>query len=80
MTRDKPGEAEQYFMREIEANPENSKVYLNLGILYSNYKEYAKAEKYLLKSAQMEPDNLKTLLFFTQGKKYASLKLNTLKV
>lgn len=51
-------QAELYFKRSIEINPNNWRGYLNLGLLYKKVGDLEKSEEMFLKSLVANPDNV----------------------
>ncbi len=53
----KPDDAEKYFKRALEINPNNSDVYQKLGMLEASRKNWDKSNEYYRKAMEMDPDN-----------------------
>lgn len=65
-------EAIHYLKKGVSIYPDDHRLNISLGLLYFNNKEYANAEKYLLKIWIEDPTN--TRLLTTLGKIYKSFK------
>ena len=59
--QDRPREAEQFFLRAIEANKSLFGAYLNLAQLYLQKGERKRAEEYLVAALEIRPDDVPTL-------------------
>src|SRR5918999_3369717 len=60
--QERPGEAEQLFLRAIESNKSLFGAYLNIGQLYLQKGERRRAEQYLVTALEIRPDDVPTLL------------------